>query len=231
MALRTEIACSVGAGYDALAEVYDQRFADEARAAWHGGLLRLATLGLAGARVLELGAGTGVGGRLLRSLGPAQLVGFDISASMLARAGDAYDSVIVGNLERLPFATGTFDLCVAGFDTINHLPLQRLQKALAKANLGRVSPKMAIDCFTRESEEALLTGTRGHRLERQAPGILVSTHRIGNSDVRLRHFLPPAQELYSCLETCGWRVVEAINVLVGGKKGLPGHQALSLQRV
>lgn len=222
---------AVAAGYDMLAPEYETLFGEEARATWRGGLLRLTTLRPEGARILDLGAGTGIGGRLLRPFRPSQLVGLDASAAMLGLAADAYDNVVVGDIERLPFASNTFDLCVAGFDTLNHLPLPRFATALSQTNVGRVAPRLAFDCFTHESQEALLDGTPRHRIEQVEPGTLLSAHQASGQDILLAHFLPSYQQLISYLEACRWRIIEMVKVRVCGRESVPGHVAFSLERI
>lgn len=65
---------------------------------------------LTGARLLELGAGTGKQTAGLLSRG-AQLVSTDLGPRMLGRLHAAYPSipVVVARAEALPFATGSFD--------------------------------------------------------------------------------------------------------------------------
>ena len=68
---------------------------------------------VAGLTVLDAGCGTGRYARLLTARGARQVVGVDLSPAMLARAA-AEMNRIRGRLERLPFASRSFDLIVSG---------------------------------------------------------------------------------------------------------------------
>lgn len=69
-----------------------------------------------GARVLDAGAGTGVAGDAMRRRGAGMVVAVDLADGMLPRS-PALSTV--GDLTRLPFAAGAFDLGVAAF-SLNH---------------------------------------------------------------------------------------------------------------
>jgi SAM-dependent methyltransferase len=84
--------------------------------------------------VVDLGAGTGIGGRLLATVMTAPYrVGIDASRSMLRHAGDAYERVEVADLRRLPLDTASAGLVVSGFDTLNYLDAAGLAGCLAEA--------------------------------------------------------------------------------------------------
>jgi SAM-dependent methyltransferase len=74
----------------------------------------------AGALVLDLGAGTGVGSRAALAEG-ARVVAVDLAYGMLATARDARPPAAVGDAAALPFAPGSFDVVLAPF-SLNHLP-------------------------------------------------------------------------------------------------------------
>jgi SAM-dependent methyltransferase len=105
----------VGAAYDAASD------------GWRAGPARMyarmadvmaehAPIDVAGARVLDAGAGTGVAGDALWRQGAATVVAVDLAPGMLPRP-PALSTV--GDLARLPFADGSFDLAAAAF-SLNH---------------------------------------------------------------------------------------------------------------
>ena len=75
---------------------------------------------LTGARVLDVGAGTGVCEAPLRSAGAATIVEADLSYDMLAWNRGARPPAIVSDVMRLPFPDAVFDTAVASF-VLNHL--------------------------------------------------------------------------------------------------------------
>lgn len=97
--------------------------------------------GLEGARVLDVGAGTGVAGRVARRHGAALVVALDIAGGMLGQR-DAGTPAVVGDAQRLPFGAGCFDLVVAAF-SLGHLP----DPAAAVVEARRVAPVLAASAF------------------------------------------------------------------------------------
>lgn len=105
----------VGASYDAAAE------------GWRAGPERMyrrlaeamaghAPVEVRDARVLDAGAGTGVAGDALRRRGARSVVAVDLAPGMLPGAPAL---ATVGDLTRLPFRDGSFDLAAAAF-SLNH---------------------------------------------------------------------------------------------------------------
>ena len=87
-------------------------------------MLTAVPLTLAGARVLDLGAGTGVAGRAAIAAGASQVVAVDIAEHMLRTAlGESGGLVppVVADAIHLPFADGSFDIVCAAF-CLGHLP-------------------------------------------------------------------------------------------------------------
>ncbi|HUP87345.1 MAG TPA: methyltransferase domain-containing protein [Acidimicrobiales bacterium] len=101
-------------------KVYD-RLADE--------LAARCPVRLEGARVLDLGAGTGAGSRAAQRRG-AEVVAVDVAVGMLEVDADARPPAAVGDALGLPFAGGAFDVVLAAF-SLNHLadPVAGLREA------------------------------------------------------------------------------------------------------
>ncbi len=74
---------------------------------------------VAGRRVLDLGAGTGVAGRAALAAGAGQVVAADLAVGMLRRGAAALHPV-AADAAALPFRDGSFDLVVAAF-CLSHL--------------------------------------------------------------------------------------------------------------
>jgi SAM-dependent methyltransferase len=85
-----------------------------------------------GRRVLDVGAGSGVVGDLLRSRG-AEVTAVDLEPDMVAHLATKGPAVLA-DVRRLPFPPDRFDVAVAAF-VLNHLP----DPATALAELGRVT--------------------------------------------------------------------------------------------
>lgn len=103
---------------------------------------------LAGARVLDVGAGTGAAWRAARRRG-ADVVAVDVAVGMLAAAAGRPPSV-AGDAVALPFVRGAFDVVVAAF-SLNHLlsPVAGLREAarVLTAGGGLVVSAYAADDF------------------------------------------------------------------------------------
>ena len=75
---------------------------------------------LLGARVLDVGAGTGVGLRAAQAAGCADSVGVDLADTML-RLGGLTTRAVVGDVDHLPCANDAFDLAIASC-VLSHVP-------------------------------------------------------------------------------------------------------------
>lgn len=93
-----------------------------------GALVGSAPEPLAGRRVLDLGAGTGVASEVLTRLG-ARPLGVDLAVEMLAHRREQRPPGTAGDAQALPFRDGAFDAVVAAF-SLNHVP--SLRAALAE---------------------------------------------------------------------------------------------------
>jgi SAM-dependent methyltransferase len=97
---------------------------------------------LAGARVLDLGAGTGAASRAAVRAGAGWVVGADLALAML-RAGRGWTTSVAADASALPFVAGAFDLVVAAC-CLGHLPdpvaglaqARRLAPALVASAIG-----------------------------------------------------------------------------------------------
>jgi ubiquinone/menaquinone biosynthesis C-methylase UbiE len=121
--------------------------------AWAGGperlygklaeaLLAAAPVDIHGARVLDVGAGTGVASRAALAAGATSVVAVDLSASMLGEGRGAFDPVLA-DAGALPFRAAAFDLVVAAC-CLSHLPDPR--QALRETR--RVGSAIVASTFT-----------------------------------------------------------------------------------
>lgn len=135
-----ELAAGLRAGYEAAA------------GGWAGGpgrmytrlarvLAAAAPVPLAGARVLDLGAGTGAAGQAALAAGAARVVAADLTVGMLRQGGPALHPV-AADAAALPFRDATFDVILAAF-CLNHLP----DPAAALAEARRTSRAIAASTF------------------------------------------------------------------------------------
>lgn len=97
-----------------------------------------------GARVLEVGCGTGlILGRLARDA--AEAWGVDLSPGMLRAAKQRGLDVVLGSAAQLPFADGSFDL-VCSFKVLAHVP--DIRAALAEvARVTRPGGHMVLEFY------------------------------------------------------------------------------------
>ena len=134
------LAPEVRAAYDAAAADWaggpERMYAPLARA-----LVAAAPLPVAGGRVLDLGAGTGVVGRAALAAGAARVVAADLAVAMLRRGGPAQHPV-AADATALPFRDQAFDLVVAAF-CLNHLS----EPGAARREARRVGRGFAASTF------------------------------------------------------------------------------------
>jgi ubiquinone/menaquinone biosynthesis C-methylase UbiE len=77
-------------------------------------------LTVAGARILDVGAGTGAVSRAAAVAGAARVVAVDAAAGVLAYDIERRPPALVGDARALPFPASSFDLSIAAF-SLNHL--------------------------------------------------------------------------------------------------------------
>lgn len=152
-----------------------------------------------GARVLDAGAGTGVAGEALRRRGATTVVAVDLAPGMLPRP-PALSTV--GDLCRLPFADGSFDLAAAAF-SLNHF----LDPVPAMSELRRVAGALVASAYApdwghpaKEAVEAVLL-QHGY----QAP----EWYAVVRADAN-----PDEAQLQSFAEAAGYGEVAAVTLQV-----------------
>ncbi|WP_281906421.1 methyltransferase domain-containing protein [Phytohabitans aurantiacus] len=172
--------------YQGFAEEYDRLLGDLAVRTWQQGILaELARIGVpAGATVVDLAAGTGVGGRLLRSLDDnLTLVGLDASIEMLRQAGGSYRQLVEADLCQIPLPSGFADVTVSGFDSLNYLDGTRLGRCLGE--VGRVLKPGGWLVFDYSSPHLLCQQWRDHHhTDQLADGTLHWRHRADRAGSR-----------------------------------------------
>ncbi len=122
---------------------------------------------LAGARVLDLGCGFGWFGRYARAQRAAEVLGLDLSESMLARAAAMTDDLAItyrrADLETAALPEAGFDLAFSSL-TLHYIAdlaglLARLHRALRPG--GRFVASMEHPIFTAPSRQAWTLGPEG----------------------------------------------------------------------
>jgi ubiquinone/menaquinone biosynthesis C-methylase UbiE len=131
--LNDALAGDVRAAYDSSARAwaegpgpYYQRLADA--------MIAAIPSGIAGASVLDVGAGTGVVSAAALAGGAARVVAIDCAVAMMQFDASTRPLATVGDALRLPFAAGAFDV-VAAACLLNHLP----NAGSALGEMGRVA--------------------------------------------------------------------------------------------
>jgi SAM-dependent methyltransferase len=130
----------VGDAYDRSAGSW-RRGPEAVYARFAGALVSQAPVTVAGARVLDVGAGTAVAARAARDRGAVSAVAIDIAAQML-RGRPAGVHAVLADATRLPFADSTFDLVTAAF-CLGHLA----DPARAMREIHRVGSAVVASAF------------------------------------------------------------------------------------
>jgi SAM-dependent methyltransferase len=130
--LQSQSSMSDNNSYQHWADTYNESVQELSESIWKEGIIQeLVRLGILRGRVLDAGAGTGVGCRLLRELGEYEIIAVDRSDSMLKNIGKAADSIICSDLASLPDEASRYDAVVSGFDTLNYLDAEHLSQFFA----------------------------------------------------------------------------------------------------
>jgi SAM-dependent methyltransferase len=118
--------------YQGWAAVYEDFERDAARATWRQGIVDdLRRLGCGHSRILDLGAGTGIGRRVIADEFPGTVVvSLDQSRHMLEVGGVPAELALVGDMACFEVEPGSFDFVVSGFDVFNNLDRERLASCL-----------------------------------------------------------------------------------------------------
>jgi ubiquinone/menaquinone biosynthesis C-methylase UbiE len=142
-----ELTAGLRAAYDAAADGWaDGPGPMYTALAW--ALVTAAPVPLAGARVLDLGAGVGAAGQAALAAGARQVVAADLSVAMLRRASTAarpglpMPHPVAADATALPFRDRSFDVVLAAF-CLNHLA--NLTAGLVEAR--RVGAALAASMF------------------------------------------------------------------------------------
>jgi SAM-dependent methyltransferase len=171
------------AAYYSLAREYDDLLGDLAEATWRSGILAELARLRTGQRqvVIDLGAGTGTGGRLIGDAGwRLRRIGVDRSERMLRSAAERYEATIMADITVLPAVASCADFIVSGFDTLNYLPPGQLRQCLASA--ARCLKPEGWLIFDYSSPELLRGTWRDRHHDQQLPdGILRWEHRYDSA--------------------------------------------------
>jgi SAM-dependent methyltransferase len=138
--------------YRGWASIYDQFELDASIDTWRRGIVpELTRLGCATHRILDLGAGTGVGRRLLLDAFPgSSVVCLDQSADMLSVGGIPAEVAIVADMTNFYIAE-PFDFVVSGFDALNYLSPSELASCFScVARALRTGGKLVFDYSSRK---------------------------------------------------------------------------------
>ncbi|MGO4256865.1 class I SAM-dependent methyltransferase [Marmoricola sp. RAF53] len=167
----------VGAAYDEAAEHW-RVGSVPVYARLAAALLDRTPVALAGARVLDVGAGTAVAGRVALDRGAGTVVALDLAPGMLA-GRDARIGAVVGDAGRLPFDDGSFDLATAAF-CLSHVPDPVAVLAEARRVAGAVLASAFAPGVDHPAKEAADAVVAGHGFT--APGWYVRMKAVAQVD-------------------------------------------------
>lgn len=205
---------------------------------------------LAGRTVLDLACGAGRYLKVLHERG-AEVVGLDLSEVLLAeakRSGIAAP-VVRGDMRRLPFARGRFDLTVSMFTSFGYFDSPEAHAALA-AEIARVTRAIIVlDLPDRDSLRASLVPESERRLEDrtvverrqvlEGPMRVVKTIEVsepGGGGVAERYeervHLFSRDEIAAMFDAVGFAIVDVMGDYSGGawEPGRSSRMLLRMQR-
>ena len=89
---------------------------------WRSGIINeISSYGIESGRVFDIGAGMGIGARLLKEQGVFYVISVDRNASMLDHAKTYSDDVVVSDIKDLDSLGEKANIIMSGFDTMNYL--------------------------------------------------------------------------------------------------------------
>jgi SAM-dependent methyltransferase len=183
--------------YDDWAQMYNESVEDLAMKTWLSGIAaELTAIGRHEGAVLDLGAGTGIGSRVLKSFGHFNVTSLDRSEKMLEQAKLLTDSTVLADITSFDLLPRTFDLIVSGFDTLNYLSFDALVQCFRLANMhlrgdglmifDYSSPRLLREEWADLSYEQELTAGRlawAHRFDRESGFSRTSITLLNNEGV------------------------------------------------
>lgn len=108
--------------YDDWKNTYEESVEELSIETWQKGIIKeLSQIGANTGVVLDAGAGTGIGARLIRKLGEFRIISVDRCEAMLIESEQYSDETYVRNLSDIGDIAHRIDYIVSGFDTINYL--------------------------------------------------------------------------------------------------------------
>lgn len=112
-------------------EDYERFVGSLSKQTWECGIIReLVSREITSGQLLDAGAGTGIGAKMLRKIGEFHITALDASPQMLERAEGAYDEIIVGDLATPPPGDTKYKAIVSAFDSLNYLSSSELTRFL-----------------------------------------------------------------------------------------------------
>lgn len=89
---------------------------------WQYGIIEeIKSIEIVKGKVLDAGAGTGIGAKSLKELGNFHVASLDQSPEMLELAKKNSDEIIVADLNQFSLEKSKFDVIVSGFNALNYL--------------------------------------------------------------------------------------------------------------
>lgn len=227
---------AVRAHFERAARTYDDAAILQAEVA-HRLSERLGVVKLSPAKVLDLGAGTGISTvDLLARYPRSQIVSLDLALNMLrktARLGrwNRRPKLVVGDAEVLPFSDATFDL------VFSNLMLQWCQPPDNALNeIGRILNPDGVVMFATLGPDTLheLRDSWAQVNTRQHVGMFMDMHDVGDAMLRagLKDPVVDVETItmtYQTVDTLlkDLKALGATNALVGRGTGLGGRKAMA----
>ena len=144
----------MGTSYDAVADLYEERFLGELEAKGYDRRLLEGFAKASVGPIVELGCGPGQVGAFLRSFGRT-VIGIDLSVAMATLAARRLSGAITANMRLLPLTAGSVGGIVAFYSVI-HLRRHELEPAVAEmARVLRPEGRLVLSAHEGDGEIAL----------------------------------------------------------------------------